>query len=187
MNTNPNPEIQTESNKAYPKEKIALEHEKLMLQWLKSHVRKLPITLYSLNKELKWGDFGGYGLTRGTILRLKEKPESSVIIRDIIDIKSNRIKVKVALKNTPSEEILLKESAETTNNTQLNASKVTDEKKAKILRYLQKLIDIDNNIEKIACEITEIQTLERFLSFQFGLESRDKNDLIALIKELNIP
>jgi len=164
----------------YPKEQIALQNEQQMLQWLKAHKNKLPLTLYSISKEIGWT----FGATRGTLLRLRNKTQNQVILKEGMDPKRRKFQTKVALKDTESEQRLNEDSVNNVISlTQSSASIFTPEELDKVRMFLNKLQDMDDNISKLV-PLLDASVMEKFLEYKFGLEAKDKEDLKFMISLL---
>lgn len=165
----------------YPKEQIALRNEQEMLQWLKSHKNKLPLTLYSISKEIGWT----FGATRGTLLRLRNKSESQIILKECMDPKRRKFLIKVALKDSESEQRLNMESSEKIETLVQSAPAMfTPEDLEKLKGFLVKLQEMDANVGKMI-PLLDSTVMEKFLEYRFGLESKDKEDLAFLVSLLS--
>jgi hypothetical protein len=161
----------------YPKEHIALHNEQEMLQWLKSHKNLLPLTLYSICKEIGWT----FGATRGTLIRLRNKSESQVMLKECMDPKRRKFQTKVALKETESEVRLNDTSVnEVISYAQTTQTMFTPEELDKLKMFLMKLQEMDANVEKMI-PLLDSAVMEKFLEYKFGLETKDKEDLRFMV------
>ena len=165
----------------YPKERLALNNEQQMISWLKSNKHKLPLTMYSLCKEIGWS----FGATRGTIFRIAQKMPEFIIIRDVIDGESKKFKTKIALKGTPSEQkILLDKDSQPNPITIFTNNNIASDKLEKITFYLKKLVELNTKASQLVGEIEDPTILEKFITYQFGMEKLELDDLLKLIEEL---
>jgi len=165
----------------FPKERIALNNEQQMISWLKANKHKLPLTMYSLCKEIGWT----FGATRGTVFRIAKKMPDFLIIRDVIDGETKKFKTKIAIKGTPSEQKILQEKDSQPNPiTYSNENSYNSEKLEKITYYLKKLVELNTKASQLIGEIEDPSILEKFITFQFGMEKLELDDLVKLIEEL---
>jgi len=165
----------------FPKERIALNNEQQMISWLKSNKHKLPLTMYSLCKEIGWS----FGATRGTIFRIAQKIPDFLIIRDIIDGETKKFKTKVAMKGTPSEQKLLQDKDSQPNPVAISAgNNISSDKLEKIIFFLKKMLDINSKASQLVGEIEDPLILEKLITYQFGMEKIELDELTKLIEEL---
>jgi hypothetical protein len=165
----------------YPKEKMAQQHEKDLISWLKINQKMLPLSLYALGKALGWS----FGALRGTILRITNRhpAENPLVIKEVSNPSTKRYISYIALKGTQSETKLNNQVEYLNENTQI-PQKSVNLPMEQILLYLEKLKQLDDKVLLLATEITDIKTIDKFLEYQFGLEEKDKKELNQLINTL---
>jgi hypothetical protein len=167
----------------HPKEKIAQQHEKELIAWLKFNQNSLPLSLYALAKRVGWS----FGALRGTILRITARPEAEnpLIVQDISNPDHKRYISYVALKGTASERRLHDERAYIEEQTGKKASNALDSKfSTQIVTFLKKLQELDEKVLRLASEISDPATIDKFLEYEFGLDKNEKKTLVDLIQTL---
>jgi hypothetical protein len=128
-----------------------------------------------------------FGATRGTALRLAQKNESNVILKNVMDSKKRKFQTKIALRNTDSERKLSEDTNIDTSNPIPPASKgptINIQSIEKTIHYLNRLLEINEGVSKLINEIHHADTLQRFLELKFGLEQKEKTELEELVNKL---
>lgn len=165
----------------FPKERIALNNEQQMISWLKSNKHKLPLTMYSLGKEIGWS----FGATRGTLFRIAQKMPDFLIIRDVIDGETKKFKTKIAIKGTTSEQKILQDKDSQPNPVMIApVNNIIPDRIEKIIYYLKKMVDFNSKASQLVGEIEDPTILEKFITYQFGMEKLELDELSKLIEEL---
>ncbi len=96
--------------------------------------------------------------------------------------KKRKYQTKIALKNSDSEQKLLQEEhIELIQPSITSISSLSSQQTELIIHYLNRLLTFDEKVGKLANEINQAEILEKFLEFQFGLESNEKAELERLI------